>query len=233
MRTPPTSTPFRRRVVAAGCLTMLAAAGCRPTYPACDGDGDCLNGEFCVLERCQACRDTADCAAGERCVEGRCEGVPDTAGCAGDADCGPGEACVGSRCRPAREGARTSDSGSKDCRLEPIRFAFDDATLDQRSRDRLEATVRCLRDRGIGRVDLVGHADPRGTEEYNLALGERRARTVRSYLASLGMPEASMTARSMGEELAAGTDEAGWARDRRVDVVDADGEDGAGGQALP
>ncbi|HEY8432102.1 MAG TPA: OmpA family protein, partial [Sandaracinaceae bacterium] len=59
--------------------------------------------------------------------------------------------------------------------------------------------------------------DPRGTEEYNLALGERRARAVQSYLQNLGIDASRIHASSMGEEMASGTDEASWARDRRVD----------------
>jgi len=63
---------------------------------------------------------------------------------------------------------------------------------------------------------LTGTCDPRGTEEYNLALGERRAQSAQQYLKSLGVT-GEITVSSMGEELATGTDESGWARDRRVD----------------
>ena len=63
---------------------------------------------------------------------------------------------------------------------------------------------------------LTGAADPRGTEEYNIALGERRGQSVRSYLVSLGMNSGRISVTSVGEEMATGSDEAGWARDRNV-----------------
>ena len=66
-------------------------------------------------------------------------------------------------------------------------------------------------------MHLIGRTDPRGTEEYNLALGDRRAQSAQKYLGSLG-PNAKLTHSSMGEEQATGTDETGWARDRRVDL---------------
>ena len=63
---------------------------------------------------------------------------------------------------------------------------------------------------------MTGLTDPRGTEEYNLALGDRRAQSAKKYLESLGV-DASLTASSMGEELATGSEESSWSRDRRVD----------------
>jgi peptidoglycan-associated lipoprotein len=74
-----------------------------------------------------------------------------------------------------------------------------------------------MRERGIRSAQLTGMTDPRGTEEYNLALGERRAQSAQQYLKSLGT-DGSLSVSSMGEEMASGSDEAGWARDRRVDI---------------
>jgi peptidoglycan-associated lipoprotein len=79
--------------------------------------------------------------------------------------------------------------------------------------------VTCTRDRSITAVNVVGHADPRGTEEYNLALGDRRARAVVRYLQSLGLRRNNLTASSMGEEMARGYDESSWAQDRRVEMA--------------
>jgi peptidoglycan-associated lipoprotein len=59
--------------------------------------------------------------------------------------------------------------------------------------------------------------DPRGTEEYNMALGDRRAQSAKTYMKALGVA-AELSASSMGEEIASGTDEGSWARDRRVDI---------------
>jgi peptidoglycan-associated lipoprotein len=66
-------------------------------------------------------------------------------------------------------------------------------------------------------VTLSGHCDPRGTDEYNLALSERRAQTVRDYLQRMGIPAERMRTLPRGALDATGTDETGWSRDRRVD----------------
>ena len=103
------------------------------------------------------------------------------------------------------------------CVVETVYFAFDSSELDSSSRAALQEAVECFRGQGSGvSLLLSGAADPRGTEEYNIALGERRAQAVRSYLTSLGLDGNSISTTSMGEEMATGTDEAGWARDRNV-----------------
>jgi peptidoglycan-associated lipoprotein len=65
---------------------------------------------------------------------------------------------------------------------------------------------------------LTGHTDPRGEVEYNLALGHRRAGSVAAYVEGHGVARAHLATTSHGELDATGTDEAGWARDRKVDV---------------
>ncbi|HJK99116.1 MAG TPA: OmpA family protein [Polyangiaceae bacterium LLY-WYZ-14_1] len=221
----------------AAAAVLLGAVGCRPTYPACRTDDDCLDAEFCVRQQCQACRGDADCAPGERCTEGRCEQVEGA--CRVDGDCPAGAACVAGRCAPSavspRE-ERSSDASRKpECQVRAVRFAFDEATLTPDARNALEANARCIRERDAREVTLVGHADPRGTEEYNLALGERRARAVEGFLRSLGLGGAEVSVGSMGEELARGEDEPGWARDRRVEIETEGGaspsEEDAGGSS--
>ena len=68
-------------------------------------------------------------------------------------------------------------------------------------------------------LELVGRADPRGESEYNMALGERRASSVREYLSRLGVDRAKLIESSRGKLDAMGTDENGWRRDRRVDIL--------------
>ena len=67
-------------------------------------------------------------------------------------------------------------------------------------------------------VSLIGRADPRGTEEYNMGLGSRRASSVSSYLEHLGVGQPQLAVTTRGALDASGTDEAGWQKDRRVDV---------------
>jgi peptidoglycan-associated lipoprotein len=69
------------------------------------------------------------------------------------------------------------------------------------------------------RMRLVGHADPRGDEEYNRVLGQRRADNVKNAISGEGLASAQMETVSRGEDDANGTDDAGWAKDRRVDIV--------------
>ena len=103
------------------------------------------------------------------------------------------------------------------CVLETVYFAFDSSELDRSARAAIEAAVECYRNQNPNvRILLTGACDPRGTEEYNIALGERRAQSVRGYMSSLGMDSSQISVTSVGEEMASGTDEAGWARDRNV-----------------
>jgi len=68
-------------------------------------------------------------------------------------------------------------------------------------------------------MSLVGHADPRGSEDYNLALGGRRADNAKLIIVAESMNASSISTTSRGKMDATGTDEAGWARDRSVDVA--------------
>lgn len=119
-----------------------------------------------------------------------------------------------------------SDDVARRCQLrfanvdEAPKFGFDDAELLPSDRDVLQQVAECLlRGPLQGRtVQLVGRADPRGTDEYNLGLGTRRAETVRTYLQRLGVPASRLSPTTRGEIDASGSDEPGWKRDRRVDL---------------
>lgn len=100
-------------------------------------------------------------------------------------------------------------------------FEFDSANIQSGARSVLTKLANCFSTGPLkGRkMNLVGHADPRGEEEYNMVLGGRRADNVKGFLVSVGLPDAQAMTTSRGEMDATGTDEAGWAKDRRVDVV--------------
>lgn len=103
------------------------------------------------------------------------------------------------------------------CVLETVYFAFDSSELDSSARAAIQSAVDCYRNQNPNvRLLLTGACDPRGTEEYNIALGDRRAKSVRSYMSSLGIAAGQISVTSVGEEMATGTDEASWARDRNV-----------------
>ncbi|MBK8214772.1 MAG: OmpA family protein [Myxococcales bacterium] len=99
-------------------------------------------------------------------------------------------------------------------------FDYDSAALRPRGQRVLDGLASCLRGGPLARaaLSLVGHADPRGTEEYNDALARARATAVAEYLHERGVADARLDVRSRGESDAVGTDEASWAHDRRVDI---------------
>jgi len=102
------------------------------------------------------------------------------------------------------------------CPLTTVYFDYDSYLLDTNARDELEQVATCLRHGTNQPIHLTGRADPRGTEEYNLALGERRALSVKRYLIGLGVDENEVTFASTGEEMANGHDNDSWALDRNV-----------------
>lgn len=100
-----------------------------------------------------------------------------------------------------------------------VYFDFDSAQVNPGERGKVEAVAEYLRrNTGVG-VIVEGHCDERGSNEYNLALGERRALAVRAYLVSLGIDANRIQTKSYGEErpVALGHDEASWAQNRRAE----------------
>lgn len=100
-------------------------------------------------------------------------------------------------------------------------FEFDRSELRPEARTQLSQHARYLRDNSGSRVVIYGHTDERGTREYNLALGERRAAAVRSYLQSLGVANRQMSVVSYGEERPVDprSNEQAWALNRRAELV--------------
>jgi peptidoglycan-associated lipoprotein len=100
-------------------------------------------------------------------------------------------------------------------------FDYDKEELSPEDRNVLDQLATCLTSGPLkGKaVALVGRADPRGTEEYNLGLGSRRASTVNTYLVRLGVTQPQLAVSTRGALDATGTDESGWQKDRRVDVM--------------
>lgn len=102
-----------------------------------------------------------------------------------------------------------------------IYFDYDESTLSDDTRDKLSRNADLLKSNPQFSVTIEGHADSRGTNEYNLALGERRANAVRDYLTSLGVGGNRLRTLSYGEERqVCDTDEEGcWSQNRRVHMI--------------
>jgi len=103
----------------------------------------------------------------------------------------------------------------------PVYFNFDSAAIQADQVERIETNADFMKQNSGATVRIEGNCDPRGTKEYNLALGERRAQSAKKYLVNLGVDESRLSTVSWGEEklLLYGHDEISWAQNRRDDFV--------------
>jgi peptidoglycan-associated lipoprotein len=120
---------------------------------------------------------------------------------------------------PTTGGATTSSASSEATLSSVVYFDFDQYALTAESRAVLLAHADKLKGASVA-VRLEGHADERGSREYNMALGEKRANAVRDFLVTQGVNGSSLEVVSFGEEqpAATGSDEASWSQNRRVEV---------------
>jgi peptidoglycan-associated lipoprotein len=104
---------------------------------------------------------------------------------------------------------------------EIIHFSFDSALLSDQAQQILNHKADYLRTNSGVTVTVEGHCDERGTDAYNIALGERRAESVKNFLVDLGISTNRLNTVSYGEErpIAMGQDEASWAKNRRAQFV--------------
>lgn len=102
-----------------------------------------------------------------------------------------------------------------------VYFDFDSSEIKGQGTDVVAAHAKYLASHGSARVRLEGHTDERGSREYNIGLGERRAQAVRRALLLQGASEGQISTVSYGEERPAvpGHDEAAWAKNRRVEIM--------------
>jgi peptidoglycan-associated lipoprotein len=110
---------------------------------------------------------------------------------------------------------------NKNSPFQPVFYAFDSAEVEGDAQKVLNANAEILRKYPTWVITIEGHADERGTAEYNLALGERRATAARTYLVSLGIPADRLKTVSYGKEFPfdPGHDESAWAKNRRAHFV--------------
>jgi peptidoglycan-associated lipoprotein len=127
---------------------------------------------------------------------------------------------------PIREDNLSANSASLDdlnrnSPLRPAFFALDSADIDGVAKAALDADAALLRQNPSWVVTVEGHCDERGTAEYNLALGDRRAAAAVTYLKSLGIPSERLKTVSYGKEFPfdPGHDDSAWAKNRRAHFV--------------
>ena len=117
-------------------------------------------------------------------------------------------------------GGKASAQGAAPAGVNVVYFDYDSFTLKPEARAVLERNAAHLQSNKQFKVQLEGHTDDRGGREYNLALGQKRAETVRRALTLLGVSDAQVEAVSFGKEkpAASGADEATYAKNRRVEI---------------
>lgn len=177
-----------REDVDCGDPSLECNAGVCDTIPGyCSSVDDCPGNQKCRDNRCgPECVDDSECGDGMKCEAGNCVAGAE---CSSNADCPDGRACVDGQCIEA----------STDCSVEPVYYAYDSSSLDDAARQSLQDNAQCIKERGLS-VVIEGHCDERGTSEYNLALGERRATSAYKYLRQLGVAQGDMTTITYGEE---------------------------------
>jgi peptidoglycan-associated lipoprotein len=101
-----------------------------------------------------------------------------------------------------------------------VYFEFDSFKLSSKSIQTLRSAVTAMKENSTIKITISGHADERGTREYNLALGQRRADAVRDYLAVNGIGKSRVSVKSYGEErlIAEGSDELSHSKNRRAEI---------------
>lgn len=184
---------------------------CAPKAPECTTDTSCGDGRICEAGKCAPaqCKGDDQCPSGSKCERGRCN-VPQNT-CSSSADCAEGQDCQAGKCVAG---------GPKQCNWEPVRFGFNEATLTSEGQSRLSELADCIKStKASGKITLEGHADERGTEEYNLQLSNRRAASVKRYLGDLGIPAKSLDTVGYGETrpVNQASDEEAWGQNRRVE----------------
>jgi len=220
---------MRRAFLLSLSVTALFLAGCpsKPKNGECKSSDDCKAqegyGKVCVQGRCQECAaDTdcqagfvcrenkcaprpectqdADCGAGKACQAGRCVASAPKPECDSDAQCGPNQSCTGGKCVASQKQSANDAAAACGGEDRAVHFAFNSADLDAQARTSLETVAGCLKQVKGVRLTVEGHCDERGTTEYNLHLGERRAESVRKYLVNLGIDGKTVKAVSYGKE---------------------------------
>jgi len=226
----------------------LSFVGCtkKPAKITCKNNSDCLltqNGKqtqgVCHMGVCEECMSDTDCKDLKKCVNNRCKSA-----CKIDADCDensycdnktclskcsdddgscpPGNSCSLGKCVADNKINSNSLSGEiTDCNdLAKIYFEFDSSKINNNHEQDIAKLAKCLQDNPSKKLTILGHTDERGTKEYNLALGERRAQAVKSYLSSthsIASKQIQIVSYGSEKPQVQGADESAYAKNRRAE----------------
>lgn len=122
---------------------------------------------------------------------------------------------------PPAEAPGVAVTEERPSQFDDVRFDFDKSVVKEEGRKTCQVVAGFLKKNPKAKILIEGHCDERGTAEYNMALGERRAAAVMSYLVSLGVSKGALSTVSFGKEkpLDPGHDEGAWAKNRRAHFV--------------
>jgi peptidoglycan-associated lipoprotein len=142
-------------------------------------------------------------------------------GCSSTPEAEESTTVTGSEFREAPAPASSMTQESRVLDLQTAYFDFDSSEIRSDARQILRGNADKMNSTVTGTVTIQGNCDERGSEEYNLALGERRANAVKRYLVDLGIPSSRLRTVSFGEDRPAvqGHDESAWRYNRRADFA--------------
>lgn len=172
---------------------------------------NCPAGQKCRDRRCgpECYPETVaeDCPENYLCENNRCVPKPE---CLVDEDCPAGQICENKKCVDAPV-----------CQPRVAYFDFDEATIRSDAKSTIEENAQCLKSRSdVSSLQVVGHCDERGTEEYNMALGKRRADAVKSVISRLGVKKVTSKSRGAMDPVVSGaSSESEHQRNRRAEFI--------------
>lgn len=182
-------------------LALVFLSACHsPKDGTCKKDGDCTNA-VCVFGKCQECGVNTDCKDGKVCESNKCvESAPVSQ--------------TAENLAPVQAAPACSQTGT-------VHFDFNKYDILASDRDMLTDIATCLRSHSDAKISVAGNTDERGTVEYNLALGEKRAKSVSQYLQNSGISDSRMHVVSYGKEKPVDPEnnEEAWAKNRRTDIT--------------
>ncbi len=183
-----------------GVVTLMLLTACHSSKDVtCKKDGDCEDA-VCVFGKCQECGTNKDCKEGKICTDNRCAESS--------------QASQTEKSTPVQAGSACSQTGT-------VHFDFNMYDIKAGDRDLLTDMAACLRTNANTQIMVAGNTDERGTVEYNLALGEKRAKAVSQYLQNSGISDSRMHVVSYGKEKPVDPEhnEQAWAKNRRTDIT--------------
>lgn len=193
-----------------GAGQMCSAGSCQMIPGYCDPNVACPGNQKCRDSRCgPECLGDEECGAADKfCDSGSCSSRPECGDNAITAACPDDKECVSGAC----------ETKITQCAADAVLFDFDRHNIKSSQTSQLQAVADCLKGANTANLTIAGHCDERGTTEYNMSLGERRAEAARRYLTSLGVPADKLNTISYGDERPAesGSNERAWSKNRRA-----------------